>query len=97
MNRQAQQKAKKTGTDRASDKQEPEIMLTSLAVQPEDSTAVIRPLGSLEQLFYLLNQVSPTHFAVAAEIKGRTTIAIVFDRKNYPEAPGAGYVTTLAC
>jgi hypothetical protein len=46
-------KSKKNGTDRASDKQEPEIMLTSLAVQPEDSTAVIRPLGSLEELFYL--------------------------------------------
>jgi Condensation domain len=43
-------------------------------IQPEASTSVVRPLGSLEQLFYLLDQVSPTHFAVTAQIKGRTRI-----------------------
>jgi hypothetical protein len=44
-------------------------------IQQEDSASVVRPLGSLERLFYLIDQVSPTHFAVTAQIKGRTTIS----------------------
>jgi hypothetical protein len=34
----------------------------------------IRPLGSFEHLFWLLDQESPMHFSLAAEIEGPTTV-----------------------
>ena len=43
-------------------------------IQSQNSAALVRPLGSLEQLFHLIDQISPAHFAVTAEIKGPTTI-----------------------
>jgi NRPS condensation-like uncharacterized protein len=37
-------------------------------------SAVLRPLGALEQLLWLLDQNSPRHFVLAAQIEGPTTI-----------------------
>ena len=34
----------------------------------------VRPLGSLEHLFWLLDQASPRHFSLAAQIEGPTTV-----------------------
>jgi hypothetical protein len=34
----------------------------------------VRPLGSFEHLFWLLDQESPMHFSLAAQIEGRTTV-----------------------
>lgn len=34
----------------------------------------IRPLGSFEHLFWLLDQESPMHFSLAAQIEGPTTV-----------------------
>jgi len=36
------------------------------------SSNAIRPLGSFEHMFWLMDQTSPVHFAVAAQIAGRT-------------------------
>lgn len=38
-------------------------------------TEVIRPLGAMERCMWLLDQVHPVHFSVAAEIEGPTTLA----------------------
>jgi hypothetical protein len=38
------------------------------------STAIPRPLGALEKLFWLADQNRPTHFAIAAEVGGSTRI-----------------------
>jgi hypothetical protein len=38
------------------------------------ATAIPRPLGALEKLFWLADQNRPTHFAIAAEIGGSTRI-----------------------
>jgi len=37
-------------------------------------SAVLRPLGAFEQLLWLLDQNSPRHFVLAAQIEGPTTI-----------------------
>jgi hypothetical protein len=37
-------------------------------------TTLVRPLGNIEQMFWLKNRHMPYHFAVCAEIGGRTTI-----------------------
>ncbi|MDB5638624.1 MAG: Condensation domain protein [Bradyrhizobium sp.] len=37
-------------------------------------TAISRPLGALEKLFWLADQNRPTHFAIAAEVGGSTRI-----------------------
>ena len=34
----------------------------------------VRPLGSFEHLFWLLDQGSPMHFSLAAQIEGRSTV-----------------------
>src|SRR5882762_3968802 len=34
----------------------------------------VRPLGSFEHLFWLLDQESPMHFSLAAQIEGPTTV-----------------------
>jgi hypothetical protein len=39
------------------------------------TATLLRPLGNLEQMFWLKNQHMPYHFAVCAEIGGRTAIA----------------------
>jgi hypothetical protein len=49
----------------------------------------MRSLGSLEQLFWLLDQNSPVHFALAAQVKGQTTIeewrnALAAVQKRHP-------------
>jgi hypothetical protein len=36
--------------------------------------AYVRPLGSFEHLFWLLDQESPMHFSLAAQIEGPTTV-----------------------
>ena len=38
------------------------------------ATAIPRPLGALEKLFWLADQNRPTHFAIAAEVGGSTRI-----------------------
>jgi hypothetical protein len=38
------------------------------------ATAIPRPLGTLEKLFWLADQNRPTHFAIAAEVGGSTRI-----------------------
>src|ERR1700730_1171272 len=38
------------------------------------ATAIPRPLGALEKLFWLADQYRPVHFAIAAEIGGSTRI-----------------------
>jgi NRPS condensation-like uncharacterized protein len=40
----------------------------------EAATAIPRPLGALEKLFWLTDQNRPTHFAIAAEVGGSTRI-----------------------
>jgi NRPS condensation-like uncharacterized protein len=43
--------------------------------QGEDSlSAVLRPLGAIEQMLWLLDQNSPRHFVLAAQIEGPTTV-----------------------
>src|SRR5580698_5072684 len=37
-------------------------------------TTLVRPLGNIEQMFWLKNRHMPYHFAVCAEIGGQTTI-----------------------
>jgi hypothetical protein len=37
-------------------------------------TALPRPLGALEKLFWFINQNRPTHFAIAAEVGGSTRV-----------------------
>jgi hypothetical protein len=46
-------------------------------VQPSSSTGpeFIRPLGTMETCLWLFNHTHPTHFALAAEIEGPTTLA----------------------
>jgi hypothetical protein len=39
----------------------------------QDFPDTIRPLGSLEHLFWLIDQRGPIHFAVTAEVSGRTS------------------------
>ena len=39
----------------------------------EDVPDTIRPLGSLEHLFWLIDQRGPIHFAVTAQVSGRTS------------------------
>jgi len=39
-----------------------------------DVSSAVRPLGALEQLFLLIDKNSPVHFAMTAEILGRTRI-----------------------
>jgi hypothetical protein len=36
----------------------------------------VRPLGSFEHLFWLLDQGSPMHFSLAAEIEAHATVGI---------------------
>jgi condensation domain-containing protein len=50
-------------------------MLKSVIQPLRESASVLRPLGSLEEFFWLIDQDIPTHFVVAAEIEGRTTVA----------------------
>jgi len=50
------------------------MLIPLTTIQQENSTTIVRPLGSLEQFFYLADQISPQHFAVTAQIKGRTTV-----------------------
>src|SRR5258708_18851922 len=38
------------------------------------ATAIPRPLGALEKLFWLADQNRPTHFSIAAEVGGSTRI-----------------------
>ncbi|WP_341532088.1 condensation domain-containing protein (plasmid) [Nostoc sp. UHCC 0302] len=38
------------------------------------AVAVCRPLGALEQLFWLLDRANPFHFALTAQIKGRFSV-----------------------
>jgi Condensation domain len=51
-----------------------EIMHKSVAVRSAQSPSVLRPLGAVEQLMWLLDQNRPTHFALAALVEGPTTI-----------------------
>ena len=37
-------------------------------------TEIIRPLGTMERVLWLLDQTHPTHFSIAAEIEGPTTV-----------------------
>jgi hypothetical protein len=46
--------------------------MTTLNQAP--ATALPRPLGALEKLFWLADQNRPTHFAIAAEVDGSTRI-----------------------
>ena len=39
-----------------------------------DVSSAVRPLGSIEHLFLLLDKNSPAHFAVTAEVSGRTNV-----------------------
>ncbi len=37
-------------------------------------TTKMRPIGSAEHMFWLLNQNRPVHFAVCAQVRGPTTV-----------------------
>ena len=45
-----------------------------MSMNQESATAISRPLGALEKLFWLADQNRPTHFAIAAEVDGSTRI-----------------------
>jgi hypothetical protein len=42
---------------------------------PSNGAEFIRPLGTMERFLWLLDQSEPTHFSIAAEIEGPTTVA----------------------
>jgi hypothetical protein len=50
------------------------MRVPSATIQPQDPASVVRPLELMEHFFYLLDQASPTHFAVTAQIKGHTRV-----------------------
>jgi hypothetical protein len=39
------------------------------------SVDVVRPLGAVEEFFWLFDHSSPKHFCLIAEIDGRTTVS----------------------
>ena len=45
-----------------------------MSLDQTPTTAIPRPLGALEKLFWLSDQNRPTHFAIAAEVGGSTRI-----------------------
>jgi len=44
------------------------------APNTDPAESYVRPLGSFEHLFWLLDQASPRHFSLAAQIEGTTTV-----------------------
>ena len=74
------------------------------------ATAIPRPLGALEKMFWLADQNRPTHFAIAAEVGGSTRIeqwqdaldrvcrqsALIWSR-IVPDRRGAPVFTPVAC
>jgi hypothetical protein len=52
----------------------PILQLTQQELQAADTTTVLRPLGSFEEFFWLIDQNRPLHFALAAQVQGPTTV-----------------------
>ena len=53
---------------------EPILQLTQQDLQAAAPPTVLRPLGSFEEFFWLIDQNRPVHFALAAEVQGLTMI-----------------------
>jgi NRPS condensation-like uncharacterized protein len=49
-------------------------MTTIYLPEIRDVSNAVRPLGAMEHLLLLINQVSPVHFTMTAEVVGRTSI-----------------------
>jgi hypothetical protein len=49
-------------------------MTTAEITSPRNLQVSVRPLGSLEQLFWLMDQHRPVHFVLAAQISGVTSL-----------------------
>jgi hypothetical protein len=50
------------------------MKLTQQELPTATARTVLRPLGSFEEFFWLYDQHRPLHFALAAQIQGRTTV-----------------------
>ena len=53
---------------------EPILQLTQQDLQAAAPPTVLRPLGSFEEFFWLIDQNRPLHFALAAQVQGPTTV-----------------------
>jgi hypothetical protein len=50
------------------------MKLTQQDLPTATAPTVLRPLGSFEELFWLIDQNRPVHFALAAQVQGPTTV-----------------------
>jgi hypothetical protein len=48
--------------------------LTQQVLSMATTPTVLRPLGSLEEFLWLIDQNRPVHFALAAQVQGATTV-----------------------
>jgi hypothetical protein len=53
---------------------EPILQLTQPELRVAATPTVLRPLGSFEEFFWLIDQNRPVHFALAAQVQGPTTV-----------------------
>jgi len=60
----------------------------NLLLSKHIGTPLLRPLGALEEVFWLLDQHRPMHFVTAAEVSGPTTVGDW--RRAYDGFPTSG-------